>query len=97
MVWFVITARPVASIGDENANCAPALSEQGSFGMKHRHLEQTRSLRERLVDEINCLREEAHLLPPSHRREMLLRRAQQDETAMQIDAWLSSPGLRAPT
>ncbi|QOZ73420.1 hypothetical protein WN72_17290 [Bradyrhizobium arachidis] len=65
--------------------------------MKHRHLEQTRSLRERLVDEINCLREEAHLLPPSHRREMLLRRAQQDETAMQIDAWLSSPGLRAPT
>ena len=97
MVWFLITARPVASIGDENANCAPALSEQGSFAMKRRHCEQTQSLRERLVDEINCLREEARRLPPSRRREMLLHRAQQDETAMQIDAWLSSPGLRAPT
>ncbi|HEV2155041.1 hypothetical protein [Bradyrhizobium sp.] len=65
--------------------------------MKHRHFEQARSLEERLVDDINRLREEARMLPPSPRRDMLLRRAQQDETTMQIDAWLSSPGLRAPT
>ena len=97
MVWFVITARPVASTGDENANCAPALSELGSFAMKRHHFDPTPSLKERLVDEINYLREEARLLPPSHRRDILLRRAQQDETTMQIDAWLSSPGLRAPT
>jgi len=30
-------------------------------------------------------------------RELLLRRARQAETASQVSAWLSSPGLRPPT
>nr|WP_246773923.1 hypothetical protein [Bradyrhizobium diazoefficiens] len=66
--------------------------------MERRHIgKPTQTLRQRLTDDIGHLREEARTLPPSQRRENLLRRAQQDETAIQIDAWLSSPGLRAPT
>jgi len=59
--------------------------------------QQTKSLRERLADEIVRLREEARALAPGRRRELLLHRAQQNETALQIDAWLHSPGLRTPT
>ncbi|MHB0768804.1 hypothetical protein [Bradyrhizobium sp. 5.13L] len=62
-----------------------------------RRFKQTRTLNERLAEEAARLREEARRLAPGHRREMLLRQARQDEAAVQIDAWLRSPGLRAPT
>ncbi|MDH2341697.1 hypothetical protein [Bradyrhizobium sp. SSUT77] len=62
-----------------------------------RRFKQTKRLDERLAEEAARLREEARTLAPGRRREMLLRRARQDETAMQIDAWLHSPGPRAPT
>jgi hypothetical protein len=65
--------------------------------LQRRRFKQTKTLKERLVDEADRLREEARSLPPSHRREMLLRKARQDETAMQIETWLRSPGLRAPS
>ncbi|QAU45840.1 hypothetical protein [Bradyrhizobium guangzhouense] len=65
--------------------------------LKRRRFKQTRTLHQRLADEAAQLREQARALAPGHRREMLLRRARQDEMAMQIDAWLYSPGLRAPT
>jgi hypothetical protein len=58
---------------------------------------QTRTLQQRLADEIVRLREEARALAPGRRREMLLHRVRQNEMAMQIDAWLHSPALRAPT
>ncbi|MCK1655422.1 hypothetical protein IVA88_28915 [Bradyrhizobium sp. 149] len=62
-----------------------------------RRFKQTTTLTERLAEEAMRLREEARALAPGRRREMLLRKARQDETAMQIDAWLHSPGLRPPT
>ncbi|MCK1287531.1 hypothetical protein IVB41_26860 [Bradyrhizobium sp. 44] len=62
-----------------------------------RRFKQTTTLTERLAEEAARLREEARTLAPGRRREMLLRRARQDETAMHISAWLRSPGLRAPT
>ncbi|AWM08806.1 hypothetical protein [Bradyrhizobium symbiodeficiens] len=65
--------------------------------MKRRRLKQSMTLNERLAEEATRCREEARALSPGRRREMLLRRARQDETAMQIEAWLRSPGLRAPT
>lgn len=66
--------------------------------MERRHISKpTQTLRQQLTDDIGHLRDEARTLPPGQRRENLLRRAQRDETAIQIDAWLSSPGLRAPT
>ena len=64
---------------------------------RHINIKRTQTLRQRLSDDIGRLRDEARSLPPGPRREHLLRRAKQDEPAMQIDAWLSSPGLRAPT
>lgn len=65
--------------------------------LKRRRFKQTKTLHERLADEAARLREEARALGPGRRRELLLRRARQDETAIQIEAWLHSPGLRAPT
>ncbi|MCP3388234.1 hypothetical protein NLM27_05505 [Bradyrhizobium sp. CCGB12] len=62
-----------------------------------RRIKQTKSLSERLADEAARCREEARALAPGRRREMLLRRARQDEMAVQIEDWLRSPGLRAPT
>jgi hypothetical protein len=65
--------------------------------LTRRRVKQTNTLPERLADEARRLRDEARALAPGRRRELLLRRARQDETAMQIEAWLRSPGLRAPT
>jgi hypothetical protein len=64
---------------------------------KRRRFKQTTTLDERLAAEAARLREEARNLAPGRRREMLLRQARQDETAMHIAAWLQSPGLRPPT
>ncbi|MDN4986662.1 hypothetical protein KUL72_12570 [Bradyrhizobium arachidis] len=65
--------------------------------LKRRRFKQTRTLHQRLADEAAQLREQARALAPGRHREMLLLRARQDEMAMQIDAWLHSRGLRAPT
>jgi hypothetical protein len=65
--------------------------------MEQRCFTQTPSLKQRLTKEVERLREEMRSLPPGHRREILLQKVRQDETAIQIDAWISSPGLRAPT
>ncbi|MBB4368193.1 hypothetical protein GGD63_000972 [Bradyrhizobium sp. cir1] len=64
--------------------------------LTRRRYKQTKTLDQRLAEEAIRLRDEARVLPPGRQREMLLRRARQDETAMQIDAWLRSPGLKAP-
>ncbi|WP_439369568.1 hypothetical protein ACRQ5Q_12995 [Bradyrhizobium sp. PMVTL-01] len=65
--------------------------------LKRRRYKQTKTLDQRLAEEAAHLRDEARALPPGRAREMLLRKARQDETALQIEAWLRSPGLRAPT
>ncbi|MBR0709226.1 MULTISPECIES: hypothetical protein [Bradyrhizobium] len=65
--------------------------------LTRRRYKQTRTLDQRLAEEAARLRDEARALPAGREREILLRRARQDETAMQIEAWLRSPGLRAPT
>lgn len=41
-------------------------------------------------------REEAEKLPLGIERQMLLRRARQLETALEMNGWLSSPELRKP-
>ena len=38
----------------------------------------------------------AEALPPGAERDKLIRRARQAETALQIQDWLNSPGLRSP-
>jgi hypothetical protein len=42
-------------------------------------------------------KKEAEKLPHGTEREALLRKAQQLETASQIDQWISSPALQPPT
>ena len=66
------------------------------MAQRRRHV-QILTLERRLADEANQLRAEAKKLPPGSTREVLLRKARQNETAAHISEWLSSPGLRPPT
>jgi len=51
---------------------------------------------ERLAAQAELLKKEAQRLPPGRARDGLLRRVEQIETAVNIDKWLSSPGLQPP-
>ena len=64
---------------------------------KRRRFKQTQSLEERLTEEAKSLREEAEALAPYAKKEALLRKARQDETAAHLTDWLMSPGLKPPT
>jgi hypothetical protein len=59
---------------------------------QRRRLKQLKSLKERLLDRVNSLREEAKLMRPCFERDELLRKAHQAETAAHMDEWLRSPG-----
>jgi hypothetical protein len=65
--------------------------------MQQFHLGQKNSLDERLTQEAERLHQQAKLLGPGALREAVLRKARQTENACDINKWLSSPGLRAPT
>nr|WP_082637724.1 hypothetical protein [Bradyrhizobium retamae] len=64
---------------------------------RRRRFKQTTSLAERLTEEAKRLRKEARSSPPGLARERLIRRARQAETAVHIQEWLTSAGLRPPT
>ena len=64
--------------------------------MHRRRFKQTQSLEERLSEESKRLRAEAELLPPGARRDEMIRKARQAETASHLSEWLTSPGLRPP-
>jgi hypothetical protein len=57
---------------------------------------QALTLEERLAEEAKRLREQAKTLPPGAEREVLIRKARQDEIVARITEWLTSPGLQAP-
>nr|WP_249132284.1 hypothetical protein [Bradyrhizobium diazoefficiens] len=61
-----------------------------------RRFKQTKSLKERLLEEAHKLLEEARMLPHGPVRDAALQRARQAETAANMDDWLNSPGLRPP-
>ncbi len=54
------------------------------------------SFRERLAREAEQAKAEAEKLPDCIERDLLLKKARQAETAMHINEWLASPGLRPP-
>ena len=54
------------------------------------------TLTERLTQLTKDSRNLAETMPPGAKREALLRAAMLNENALQIEKWLSSPGLRAP-
>jgi hypothetical protein len=61
-----------------------------------RRFKQTKSLKERLLEEAHNLREEAKLLPFGPVRDAALKKARQTEVAAHMDDWLESPGLLPP-
>lgn len=65
--------------------------------LKRRRFKQSTSLEERLAAEARSLREEAGKLRPCFKRDQLLRKARQNETASHVSGWLQSPGLKPPT
>ena len=50
----------------------------------------------RLAQEAQLIKELAKSLPQGRERELLSRKARQLETALQINEWVSSAGLRPP-
>jgi hypothetical protein len=66
--------------------------------MKHGlRIKHEKTFQERLNEQARVLRDDAARIPPGTARDLLLRRAGQAETALHLDEWLSSPGLRPPT
>lgn len=63
---------------------------------RRREIKHIASFEDRLAYEAHRLRDEAKELRPGLRREELLRKARQAETAAHISEWLSSPGLAPP-
>jgi hypothetical protein len=62
-----------------------------------RRVKHTLTFEERLAEEARRFREEAEKLPMgSKARDLILRRAQQAETASRINQWLRSPGSASP-
>ncbi|WOH83292.1 hypothetical protein RX327_09215 [Bradyrhizobium sp. BEA-2-5] len=56
-----------------------------------RRVRQITSLEERLTEEAKSLRQEAKTLPPGIEKEMLLKKARQNDAAAQMTEWLRSP------
>ncbi|MET3840642.1 hypothetical protein ABIE49_002720 [Bradyrhizobium sp. OAE829] len=64
--------------------------------MERRRFKQETPLDQRLEDHAKRLRKEARGTPPGIKRDELIRRARQAETAAHISEWISSPGLQSP-
>jgi hypothetical protein len=58
---------------------------------------QTIPLTVRLAQLADEARRRAEAAPPGAKREALLKAARISETALQLQQWIGSPGLRAPT
>jgi hypothetical protein len=93
-----LPAARLASIGVDNANCAPAQLNKGGATMTHPpRFEQLLKFEYRQEDEAIDLRKQAEGMAPCIRRDELLRKAAQIDEAAEIKEWLISSGLRAPT
>ena len=64
--------------------------------MERRRFKQETPLDRRLEDHAKRLRNEARGTPAGIKRDDLIRRARQAETAARMSEWLSSPGLQPP-
>jgi hypothetical protein len=64
--------------------------------MKRGRTKLTESLDARLTQQARQIKERAKDLPPGKERQDLIRKIRQTETALRINQWISSPGLRKP-
>jgi len=66
------------------------------MAIRRRRVKHEISFAARLLQHAEAARDAALRLPPGKKRELLLRQARASEMAVQIDRWISSPGLRPP-
>lgn len=62
-----------------------------------RRFKQATTLAYRLAQQAEQSLQEAKGIPPGIERDKLIGRARQAETALRINAWIHSKGLRSPT
>jgi hypothetical protein len=65
--------------------------------MLRRRFKQPFTLKDRLAQEIEQLRDQAKNMKPGVALNQVLRRIRQNQTASDMNDWLGSTGLRAPT
>jgi hypothetical protein len=65
--------------------------------IQRRRFQQEFTLKDRLAQEIEQLRDQAKNMKPGVALDQVLRRIRQNQTASSMNDWLGSPGLRAPT
>jgi hypothetical protein len=63
--------------------------------LKRRRFKQAKSLKDRLLEQAQNLRQQAKLLPNGSVRDATLKKARQAEAAAHMDEWLNS-GLQTP-
>ena len=63
---------------------------------RRRRFKQETSLQDRIVEWARDVRAQAAQLPPGPKRDELLKKVRQAETAMHLDDWANSPGLQPP-
>jgi hypothetical protein len=64
--------------------------------MQRRRFKNVLTFPDRLDQEVKRLRTEADKLPHGPERDQLIRKARQAETALHVNDWLTSRGLRTP-
>jgi len=57
---------------------------------------QPTSLKDRLVSFVKSIQEKAQRLPAGPEKDSLLKKAQQADTAIHVDEWVKSSGLKPP-
>jgi hypothetical protein len=89
----LITARPLAFIGDVDAGCAPAfLKRKGApVTTLQNRPNQNETFEFRLQMEAARLRKQAEGMPAGVRRDELLQKARQADAAVHMNQWLASP------
>jgi hypothetical protein len=90
---LTITALFPDSIGDENAGCAPPISQRSAMKRRQSTLHL---FADRISDQKKRLEAQLAELQPGPEREQVLSKLRQLDTASDIDEWLSSPGSHAP-
>ena len=90
----IVAARPEATIGDENACRAPAHSREKAVQVRSES--QSSTFEFRLTQEAVNLRQQAQGMPVCVRLAELLQKARQIDVALEVNRWLSSPGLQPP-
>ena len=63
---------------------------------RRRRFKQETSLQDRIVEWARDVRAQAAQLPPGPKRDELVKKVRQAETAMHLDDWANSPGLQPP-